>query len=145
PRLWVATASVFAAAALEESLIHFREVPPRQPVVTFSVASPEKTVGMDKAGRSPGGRRNAFTATPRGATASLLYVRSLDTLAPRALKGTEGARNAFWSPDGRFLAFQTGGKLKKIDLIGGSPQVLCDSDTGGGAGAWSSAGVILFV
>ena len=27
-------------------------------------------------------------------------------------------------PDGRFLAFQTGGKLKRIDVNGGPPQIV---------------------
>ena len=32
----------------------------------------------------------------------------------------------FWSPDGRFVAFDAGGKLKKLDVSGGPPQTLCD-------------------
>ena len=94
---------------------------------------------------SPDGRRVAFTATPKGATTGSLYVRSMDALTPRALNGTEGAAVPFWSPDGRFLAFQAGGKLKKIDVNGGPPQILCNSDFArGGAGTWNSEELILF-
>ena len=32
----------------------------------------------------------------------------------------------FWSPDGRFIVFDTGGKLKKLDIAGGLPQTLAD-------------------
>jgi serine/threonine protein kinase len=141
-----AVAALAALAAVAVSLIHFREEPPRPSLTTFSLPAPENTTGMENGSLSPDGRRIAFTAVPKGSSVSMLYMRSLDTLAPRALKGTEGARGtAIWSPDGRFVAFQTGGKLKKIDVNGGPPQILCDADSGGGVGAWSSEGVILFV
>src|SRR6185503_17490810 len=109
-------------AALAVSLVHFSEAPPPPSVTTFNIPAPENTAGMDDAALSPDGRRIAFQATPKGSATSMLYVRSLDTLAPRALKGTEGARVAIWSPDGKFLAFQADGKLKKIDVNGGPPQ-----------------------
>jgi eukaryotic-like serine/threonine-protein kinase len=145
PRWPWAVAAFCALAAAAVSLLHFREAPPVLSVTKFNIPAPENTVGMDYVSLSPDGRRLAFVATPKDSAASLLYVRSLDSLAPRALKGTEGARVAIWSPDGRFLAFQAGGKLKKVDVNGGPPQFLCDSDSGAGAGAWSSDGFILFV
>ena len=111
-------------AAVAVSLVHFRDASPLPSVTTFSIPAPENTTSIDNASLSPDGRRIAFTAIPKGASTSMLYVRSLDTLVPRALKGTEGARVAIWSPDGRFLAFQTGGKLKRIDVNGGPPQIV---------------------
>jgi eukaryotic-like serine/threonine-protein kinase len=81
------------------SLVHFREAPPRPSVTTFGIPAPENTAGMDNASLSPDGRRIAFTAAPKGSSAELLYVRSLDTLTPRPLKGTERAGAPFWSPE----------------------------------------------
>jgi len=49
----------------------------------------------------------------------------------------------FWSPDGRFVAFQAGGKLKKLDVSGGLPQVLCDLPGVAVGGSWNSDGDIL--
>jgi dipeptidyl aminopeptidase/acylaminoacyl peptidase len=57
--------------------------------------------------------------------------------------GTEGARFPFWSPDSRHLGFFSGGKLKRIEASGGTPEILCDASSGFG-GTWNSAGVILF-
>ena len=61
----------------------------------------------------------------------------------RFLPGTEGAIYPFWSPDGKFLAFFAGGRLKKLDLSGGSVIPVCDVIEGRG-GTWSTEGVIIF-
>ena len=59
--------------------------------------------------------------------------------------GTERGEFPFWAPDSRFLAFQAGGKLRKIDVTGGPPQTLCDvAGTGYIAGDWNREGVIVF-
>ena len=91
---------------------------------------------------SPDGRRVAFLANA-ATVRSRLWVRALDTLAAQELPGTDGANSPFWSPDSRFLAFYTDGKLKTIDVSGGPPVTLCDSPDWRG-GAWSREGVILF-
>ena len=70
-------------------------------------------------------------------------MRPLDSLEARALPGTEDAGRPFWSPDGKSLAFVAGGKLKRIDMAGGSPLTLCDARQARG-GAWSDEGVIVF-
>src|SRR5712671_6967719 len=75
---------------------------------------------------SPDGRRIAFVAGgPEGKY--LLWVRSLDTLTAQALAGTDRASAPFWSPDGTALGFFAGGKLKKIDVVGGPVITLCDA------------------
>ena len=64
------------------------------------------------------------------------------------MPGTESpvapSSNPFWSADSRYVAFSVDGKLKKIPVSGGPPQLVCDTadgDTGGGS--WSRDGVIL--
>jgi len=91
---------------------------------------------------SPDGRTLAFIATnAKGET--LLHVRPLDSLEARALAGTENAGRPFWSPDSKSLGFVAGGKLKRVEVAGGSPVALCDVPAARG-GAWSGEGVILF-
>jgi hypothetical protein len=51
------------------------------------------------------------------------------------LAGTEGASYPFWAPDGRAIRFFAGGNLKRIDLAGGTPQVLADAPADRG-GTW---------
>src|SRR5207247_2256209 len=72
-----------------------------------------------------------------------IWIRRLNALDAVKLPGTEGAMGLFWSPDSRSIAFHTGGRLNRIELAGGAPQILCDM-TDNTAGAWSSSGVILF-
>jgi serine/threonine-protein kinase len=72
-----------------------------------------------------------------------LYVRELDDLTPRALPGTEGGKQPFFSTDGRWIAFFADRRLKKSPLDGGAPLAL--SEVGGNprGGAWLPDGSIV--
>ena len=64
----------------------------------------------------------------------------------RPLQGSESAANAppfFWSPDSRFIAFDAGGKLKKLNVSGGPAEVLVDLPTRIIGGTWNRHGDIL--
>jgi Tol biopolymer transport system component/tRNA A-37 threonylcarbamoyl transferase component Bud32 len=91
---------------------------------------------------SPDGRMLAMVLTDSAGTRSL-WVRPMDSFKARALPGTRGATQPFWSPDNRSLAFFTADKLKKIALGGGDAEILCDVRSARG-GAWNRDGVILF-
>jgi Tol biopolymer transport system component len=54
-----------------------------------------------------------------------------------------GAVQPFWSPDERSLGFFADGKLKRVDIAGGSPQALADAANPGG-GTWNRDGIIVF-
>src|SRR5207249_5537678 len=69
-----------------------------------------------------------------------LWLRSFDSLAAAALPGTELVDSAFWSPDGSSLAFFAAGKLKRLDLPSGSPQIICETPVGRSSGTWSRSG-----
>jgi len=72
-----------------------------------------------------------------------IWIRNLGELTAHAVPETRGGSYPFWSPDGRYLGFFADGKLKKVDLRGGSPQVLADAPSGRGA-SWSAGDVIIF-
>ncbi|MGA8366630.1 MAG: protein kinase domain-containing protein [Candidatus Acidiferrales bacterium] len=118
-------------------------------VVRFSVLPPAGENFFPYGGYlslSPDGRKLAFVTggqLARGVPGQL-WVRSLDSLAAQPLPGTEGAVHPFWSPEGQYIGFFTyDGKLAKVPVSGGPPQVLCDANDGGG-GTWNRDGVILF-
>ena len=90
---------------------------------------------------SPDGRKVAYAASGEGG--ARLFVRSLDFASAQAVAGTEGAGAPFWSPDSRSLGFWADGKIKRVDLGGGTPQVIADSSFRYGAD-WNAGGVILF-
>src|SRR5439155_4995759 len=50
---------------------------------------------------------------------------------------------SFLVPDSRNLGFFSDGKLKKIPIAGGAPEVICDAGDGRGA-SWGKKGVIVF-
>jgi len=59
------------------------------------------------------------------------------------MEGTEDAAYPFWSPDGRSIGFFAEGKLKRMEVAGGVPTVICGAEKPAGA-TWSTAGVIAF-
>ena len=108
-------------------------------VIAENPGAPEGTAAVV----SPDGSQLGFVARPHGGGAPHLYIRRLDRLTATPLAGTEGAAAPFFSPDGRWLGFFAGGKLKKIAVTGGAPAELADAPTARG-GSWAEDGTIVF-
>ena len=70
---------------------------------------------------------------------SQLYVRRLDQLQARPLSGSDDASSPFFSPDGQWIAFFAGGKLKKISVTGGAAVTLCDAPAAAAASGPTTA------
>jgi hypothetical protein len=90
---------------------------------------------------SPDGTRLAYVATQGGA--QQIYLRAMDSLDARATPGTEGATEPFFSPDGQWLGFFVGNKLKKVPVSGGAVLTLGETTFPGGA-SWGRQGMIAF-
>jgi len=90
---------------------------------------------------APDGSRVVFVSTD-SAGVSRIRLRRFDGSSTVDLNGTEGARGPFWSPDGRWVGFWSGGQLKKTSIDGGSPVVLCAAPDLLGA-SWSDDGSIV--
>jgi serine/threonine-protein kinase len=91
---------------------------------------------------SPDGKLLAFAASS-GNEPSRIYLRKLNELVASALPGTENARNPFFSPDGRWIAFFADGRLKKVSVNGGPPVPLYEALNDRG-GSWGEDGFIVF-
>jgi len=100
---------------------------------------------------SPNGRWIVFPAIGMDQK-TRMYLRALDSVEVRPLAGTESSTDlpapVFWSPDSRFVAFSTSGgsasgQLKKVDITGGPPQVICDVPSAVPGGAWNRDGMIV--
>ena len=91
---------------------------------------------------SPDGASIVFAA-PGDDGVQRLYVRAMNRTEALPLRGTDGARYPFWSPDNRAIGFFADRKLLRIDVAGGRPQVLAPAANAFG-GAWSTDGTILF-
>ena len=112
----------------------------------FIVPAPENVEFSDAALPviSPDGEKLAFGGI--GADGKLrLWIRPLSSLAAEPVLGTEGIASVFWSPDSHSVGFFAGGKLKRSDLNGSPPQVLCDaSESYRPGGTWNRESSILF-
>ena len=91
---------------------------------------------------SPDGSKIVFVGSSEGR--SQLWLRSLDSPTARPLPGTERGTRPFWSPNGRSIGFFAAGRLKRMDIDGGSATTLSASSAVPLGGAWNRNGVILF-
>ena len=86
---------------------------------------------------SPDGTRLVLVAEGTNGTSRLL-TRRVDQAELVELRGTDGAYAPFLSPDGQWVAFFADGRLKKIQIDGGSqPSNLCEAPAGRG-GTWGA-------
>jgi serine/threonine-protein kinase len=90
---------------------------------------------------SPDGKTLVFGAIWGGD--EQLYARAMDRLDAMPLVGTIGGSSPFFSPDGQWVGFWAGGKLRKVPLAGGPAVTLCDAASIFGA-SWGSDGGIVF-
>jgi serine/threonine protein kinase/Tol biopolymer transport system component len=88
---------------------------------------------------SPDGTLLAYVARQGGT--QQLYLRAMDSLEARPIFGTNGAISPFFSPDGQWVGFFAGGKLKKVSASGGATQNLGDALLPRGA-CWGRRGMI---
>jgi len=129
------------AAALFFRVPTFHPASTEESATRFIVSASEKQALLYPS-ISSDGRRLVYTATTDGK--QQLWIRQLDSLTPQLLPGTDKTSYpAFWSPDGRYVAFFSDGKLKKLQLSGGPAQPLADAPNPRG-GSWNREGVIVF-
>ena len=121
-----------------------RPAPPaaRPPLrLGLELVPPALVGGADRAlALSPDGARIAYVTGSR--EDHRLAVRLLSQPQSLVLEGTEGAAHPFFSPDGRWIAFSAGGRLKKVAADGGMPATLCA--TAGVGGGWGPGNTIVF-
>jgi Tol biopolymer transport system component len=92
---------------------------------------------------APNGHTVAVVGDRESGGKSTLWMYEMGAREAKSVANTDGANFPFWSPDGLSLGFFAEGKLKRLDILGGQVQTLCDASSGRG-GTWNSSGVILF-
>jgi Tol biopolymer transport system component len=135
---------LFGAAIAGFAAWNLKPTPPK-PVTRTVINLPpgDRLVGPGQTALalSSDGKLLAYAAI-RGAT-SQIYLRPMDSQEARPISGTDGASEPFFSPDGQWIGFFAGGKLKKISVNGGAAVTLADAGNPVGA-SWSGQGTIAF-
>jgi eukaryotic-like serine/threonine-protein kinase len=139
---WLAAGLALAASV---ALMIPRGAEPPAPVLRLVMPLPADdrpvTGFQPVAALSPDGRTLVYRAR-RGGTIQLFH-RAFDALEPTAIPGTDNATSPFFSPDGRWLAFDADGVLKRVSMAGGTPVVICNAP-GGVTAAWLPDDTIVF-
>src|SRR3989454_5568843 len=122
-----------------------RPEPLARPVARFTLALPP-SAPLAEAGPtvalSPDGSRIVYVSS--GATGNQLFSRKLDQLEPVPIAGTQNARTPFFSPDGRWVAYFSSGKLFKLPLGGGQATTVANVSGLAFGATWGSTDTIVF-
>jgi eukaryotic-like serine/threonine-protein kinase len=133
---WIAAAVV---AAIAIGAIAFARRPsPAVEEMRLSMTMP--TTGASEFALSPDGTRVVVS----GIRGSTVWIRRLDQTDAQAITVNSGTRLPFWSADGRFVCYWTGGMLWKIDPAGGPPAVIAETSSGFSGATVNSDGTIVF-
>lgn len=90
---------------------------------------------------SPDGDRIVYAA--RDVDGDRLYTRGRADLEAAPIPGTEGAIAPFFSPDGQWIGFGSGGMLRAVPLAGGAPRTLTEAPNLAGA-SWGAGDTIVY-
>jgi eukaryotic-like serine/threonine-protein kinase len=141
PLVWVL--GLIAAAALLYALWNQPSTVSR-PVVRFSIPIPPDQELMDYPAISADGQTIACI-TQKAGEEPQLYLHNLNSLESRLVKGSAGAQQPFFQPDGKWIAFFAHGKLQKseVEVAGGYPIPIAAVRNPFG-GTWNPDDTIIF-
>ena len=142
PLPWIA-AAVLAVVAAGASWVAYRATRPAElkPLVRLEVDLGRdvylNALGGSDIILSPDGSRIAYLSRNH------LFTRKLDQLGATELQITAGATSPFFSPDGQWIGFIAGGKLRKVSVDGGAEIALCDAAASYTGADWGEDGNII--
>ena len=137
---WLAAALVLVAACAVTWFVARRPAPTTR--MQFALAVPDE-MSISHMALSRDGKTLIFVSPEESSAMPMLYVQRVGSSSVTPLPGSQGASYPFLSPDGAFVGFFANGKLQKMAISGGTPQILATALAGRG-GAWGSRGVIIF-
>jgi serine/threonine protein kinase/Tol biopolymer transport system component len=140
------SALLLVAVATGVAIWNLKPSPSPQPVTRTVINLPpgQQLAGLENGpavALSADGTHLAYIATQGGT--QQLYIRAMDSFDAKPIPGAEGAVNPFFSPDGQWVGFFVGGKLKKVSVSGGAALTLGVAAQPHGA-SWGSQGIIAF-
>src|ERR1039457_4240580 len=137
---WLAGGLTLVAVAAGTGVVARRPQPTVR--MQFALAVPDE-MNISHMALSRDGSMLVFVSPEESSALPMLYVQRIGSASVTLLPGTQGASSDLWSPDGAYVAFFANGKLQKMAIAGGTPQVLATALAGRG-GSWGSKGVIIY-
>lgn len=138
--LWLSAALALVAVAAVTWFVARRPVPTTR--MQFALSVPDE-MSISHMALSRDGSMLVFVSPEESSALPMLFVQRVGSSSVTPLPGTQGASYPFWSPDGAYVGFFANGKLQKMAISGGTPQVLATTLNARG-GSWGSKGVIVY-
>ena len=143
------------AAALSGGARLADAAPVRLSIAFLAGSQPQKGQPIPSLAVSPDGRSVVYTAGGGPGGGAQLWLRQLNDYAPTPIAGTGPsqataggfapiARQAFFSPDGKWIGFVTGNVIKKIPLTLGPATIVCEASEAVRGATWTDANEIVF-
>ena len=137
---WLAAALALVAVAAGTWFVARRPQPTTR--MQFALAVPDE-MSISHMALSRDGSMLVFVSPEENSALPMLYMQRIGSSSVTLLPGTQNASYPFWSPDGAYVGFFANGKLVKMAISGGPPQVLATALAGRG-GSWGSNSVIIY-
>jgi len=140
---WIAATAVFAIIAAAAGWIALHPRPVDRQVQRYNVYLGASAVSGLRitAVFSPDGKRIVYPIQ-NSAGVVQLATRTLEQSQATPLPGTDEGADPFFSPDGQWVGFFSGGRMKRVSVHGGAPQEICNAASARGA-SWGEDGKIV--
>ena len=143
----VAVLTALAAGIVGYWLAPSAVAPDNSPAIPqrLTVSLPASAPFVSGLALSSDGQQLVYVSPGDSSRPARLYLRAMNAFDPRALEGTDGASDPFFSPDGQSIGFFVSGLLKRVSLVDGLVSTICRLPEGAGSqGAWGPDGTIVF-
>jgi eukaryotic-like serine/threonine-protein kinase len=139
---WIVAALALIAAASVAFALWSRPTTVQKTEVRLTIPLPPGQEITSYPAITRDGRTVAYV-TQQGTEDAQLYLRDLNSFEARAVAGSSGAKQPFFSPDGKWVAFFAQGQLQKAEVAGGTPIRLAEAPVPVG-GTWSDDNTIIY-
>jgi serine/threonine-protein kinase len=137
----VALVAIATTIALATKARPVDELPPIQFILSAADSSRPIDWFPWPAAISPDGGTVVYSVAA-GSAGNILYSLQTDQLEGRPIPGTNAAGQPLFSPDGKWVEFESGGKEKKVRLDGSAPVTITNGSAYNGAD-WTSDNMIV--
>jgi serine/threonine-protein kinase len=143
PRLvWASAVVAVLSLTVAAFAIWTRPAPMQKTPVRLTIPLPSGQEITSYPAITRDGQTVAYVAR-QGTDEPQLYLRDLSAFEPRAVTGSSGALQPFFSPDGKWVGFFAQGQLQKAELSGGAPIRLVEAPNSQG-GTWNDDNTIIY-